>query len=171
VTLNRVRRAWLGDATLPRRPIVLTFDNGYRSQYAHALPVLRRLGWVADENIQLAGLPPRQGGLSERQVRALRRLDDRRSRLGAPERQPVRAPAHPRPSRHESACPAHARRGNSSGPSPAAGLPASRERRADQFPTAGSGSKTVPSADTTAAQRWPRSARRSTTVYSVRPSR
>jgi hypothetical protein len=32
-------------------------------------------------------------------------------------------------------------------------------------------SKTVPSADTTAAQRWPRSARRSTTVYSVRPSR
>ncbi len=71
VTLNRVRRAWLGDATLPRRPIVLTFDNGYRSQYAHALPVLRRLGWVADENIQLAGLPPRQGGLSEREVRLL----------------------------------------------------------------------------------------------------
>jgi len=71
VTLNQVRGAWRGDGTLPPRPIVLTFDNGYRSQYAHALPVLRDLGWVADENLQLVGLPPRQGGLSERQVRAL----------------------------------------------------------------------------------------------------
>src|SRR6266446_10058393 len=28
---------------LPTRPIVISFDNGYRSQYTHALPVLRRL--------------------------------------------------------------------------------------------------------------------------------
>jgi peptidoglycan/xylan/chitin deacetylase (PgdA/CDA1 family) len=33
--------------------------------------VLRRLGWVADENIQLSGLPPSQGGLTEAQVRGL----------------------------------------------------------------------------------------------------
>jgi len=71
VTLNQVRGAWLGNRTLPHRPIVLTFDNGYHSQYARALPVLRHLGWVADENIQLVGLPPRQGGLSTRQIRAL----------------------------------------------------------------------------------------------------
>jgi peptidoglycan/xylan/chitin deacetylase (PgdA/CDA1 family) len=50
---------------------VLTFDNGYQSQYTQALPVLRKLGWVADENIQLTGLPPSQGGLSQRQVRGL----------------------------------------------------------------------------------------------------
>jgi peptidoglycan/xylan/chitin deacetylase (PgdA/CDA1 family) len=56
---------------LPSRPIVLTFDNGYRTQYTHALPVLRRLGWVADENLQLTGLPPAQGGLNDQQVRAL----------------------------------------------------------------------------------------------------
>jgi peptidoglycan/xylan/chitin deacetylase (PgdA/CDA1 family) len=50
---------------------VLTFDNGYRSQYTNALPVLQRLGWVADENIQLTGLPPSQGGLTDAQVRGL----------------------------------------------------------------------------------------------------
>jgi peptidoglycan/xylan/chitin deacetylase (PgdA/CDA1 family) len=71
VTLDRVRSAWRGGATLPRKPIVISFDNGYRTQYTEALPVLRRLGWVADENLQLSGLPPSQGGLSETQVRRL----------------------------------------------------------------------------------------------------
>jgi peptidoglycan/xylan/chitin deacetylase (PgdA/CDA1 family) len=51
--------------------MVLSFDNGYRSQYTRALPVLRRLGWVAVENLQLSGLPPSQGGLSVAQVRGL----------------------------------------------------------------------------------------------------
>jgi peptidoglycan/xylan/chitin deacetylase (PgdA/CDA1 family) len=50
---------------------VLTFDNGYRSQFTNAVPVLQRLGWVADENIQLTGLPPSRGGLTEAQVRGL----------------------------------------------------------------------------------------------------
>jgi peptidoglycan/xylan/chitin deacetylase (PgdA/CDA1 family) len=71
VTLDQVRAAWLGTAGLPTRPIVLTFDNGYRSQYTAALPVLRRAGWVADENLQLTGLPPREGGLTRREVKAL----------------------------------------------------------------------------------------------------
>jgi peptidoglycan/xylan/chitin deacetylase (PgdA/CDA1 family) len=53
------------------RPIVVSFDNGYQSQYTQALPVLRRLGWVGDENIQLTGLPPSQGGLGDAQVRGL----------------------------------------------------------------------------------------------------
>lgn len=71
VTLDRVWDAWHGRATLPPRPIVLTFDNGYRSQDTQALPVLRRLHWLADENLQLTGLPPAQGGLTEREVRGL----------------------------------------------------------------------------------------------------
>jgi peptidoglycan/xylan/chitin deacetylase (PgdA/CDA1 family) len=50
---------------------VLSFDNGYQSQYTQALPVLRRLGWVGDENLQLAGLPPSQGGLGEAEIRGL----------------------------------------------------------------------------------------------------
>ncbi|HTA05203.1 MAG TPA: polysaccharide deacetylase family protein, partial [Solirubrobacteraceae bacterium] len=55
----------------PGKPIVLTFDNGYQSQYTQALPVLQRLGWVAVENIQLSGLPPSQGGLLQRQIKGL----------------------------------------------------------------------------------------------------
>lgn len=72
VTLDQVEANWRHGTPLPPgRPLVLTFDNGYRSQYTNALPVLRRLGWVADENLQLSGLPPSQGGLTRRDVRRL----------------------------------------------------------------------------------------------------
>jgi peptidoglycan/xylan/chitin deacetylase (PgdA/CDA1 family) len=72
VTLDEVVGNWSGGTPVPHgRLIVISFDNGYRSQYTAALPVLRRLGWPADENLQLSGLPPSQGGLSTRQVRGL----------------------------------------------------------------------------------------------------
>jgi peptidoglycan/xylan/chitin deacetylase (PgdA/CDA1 family) len=72
VTLDEVAANWRSGASLgPGKPIVLTFDNGYQSQFTQALPVLQRLGWVGDENIQLSGLPPSQGGLGEGQVRGL----------------------------------------------------------------------------------------------------
>jgi peptidoglycan/xylan/chitin deacetylase (PgdA/CDA1 family) len=72
VTLDQLQAYWREGVPLgPGRPIVLTFDNGYQSQYTNALPVLRRLGWVGDENIQLSGLPPSQGGLGEDEVRTL----------------------------------------------------------------------------------------------------
>jgi peptidoglycan/xylan/chitin deacetylase (PgdA/CDA1 family) len=72
VTLDQVRAYWTRGVPLGSgKPIVLTFDNGYRSQYVNALPVLQRLGWVADENIQLAGLPPSQGGLTPDQVKGM----------------------------------------------------------------------------------------------------
>jgi peptidoglycan/xylan/chitin deacetylase (PgdA/CDA1 family) len=71
VTMDRIRAAWLGKARLPRKPIVLSFDNGYRSQYTQALPIMRRLGFVGVENIQLIGLPPKRGGLTAAQVRAM----------------------------------------------------------------------------------------------------
>jgi len=71
VTLDQVRAAWGGTDELPSRPIVISFDNGYRTQFTRALPVLRRLGWVGDENLQLSGLPQAQGGLTTNQVREL----------------------------------------------------------------------------------------------------
>ena len=72
VTQDQVQAYWRHGISLPHgKPIVVSFDNGYQSQYTQALPVLRSLGWVGDENIQLTGLPPSQGGLSRRQVRGL----------------------------------------------------------------------------------------------------
>ncbi|MCW3018683.1 MAG: polysaccharide deacetylase [Solirubrobacterales bacterium] len=72
VTLDQVEEYWRRGVPLGAgKPIVISFDNGYNSQYTQALPVLRRLGWVGDENIQLTGLPPSQGGLGPGQVRGL----------------------------------------------------------------------------------------------------
>ncbi len=72
VTLDQVEAYWRRGVPLGvGKPIVISFDNGYNSQYTQALPVLRRLGWVGDENIQLTGLPPSQGGLGPDQIRGL----------------------------------------------------------------------------------------------------
>jgi peptidoglycan/xylan/chitin deacetylase (PgdA/CDA1 family) len=72
VTMNQMWDNWHHGTPLPAgKPIVISFDNGYESQYRFALPVLRAMGWVGDENLQLSGLPVSQGGLSERQVRGL----------------------------------------------------------------------------------------------------
>jgi peptidoglycan/xylan/chitin deacetylase (PgdA/CDA1 family) len=72
VTLDQVEEYWRRGVPLgTRQPIVISFDNGYNSQYTQALPVLRSLGWVGDENLQLTGLPPSQGGLGPAQIRGL----------------------------------------------------------------------------------------------------
>jgi peptidoglycan/xylan/chitin deacetylase (PgdA/CDA1 family) len=72
VTLDQLKAYWSRGVPLPPgKPIVLTFDNGYQSQYTNALPVLKRMGWVGNEMMQLSGLPPSQGGLSDAQVRGL----------------------------------------------------------------------------------------------------
>jgi peptidoglycan/xylan/chitin deacetylase (PgdA/CDA1 family) len=72
VTLDQLQAYWTRGVPLgPGKPIVLSFDNGYESQYTNALPVLKRLGWVGVENIQLSGLPPSEGGLTDAQVRGL----------------------------------------------------------------------------------------------------
>ena len=47
VTQDQMRAHWTRGVVLPKgRPIVVSFDNGYQSQYTKALPVMRRLGWA-----------------------------------------------------------------------------------------------------------------------------
>jgi len=72
VTMDQLEANWSRGVPLgPGKPIVITFDNGYASQYTNALPVLQKLGWVGVENIQLVGLPSSEGGLTDAQVRGL----------------------------------------------------------------------------------------------------
>ena len=72
VTLNQLEAYWTHGTSLGSgKPIVITFDNGYASQYTNALPVLKGLGWAAVENLQLSGLSPSDGGLTDAQIRGL----------------------------------------------------------------------------------------------------
>ena len=47
VTLQRVFDFWAGRATLPKRPIVLTFDDGFQSDYTYVAPLLAKRRWPA----------------------------------------------------------------------------------------------------------------------------
>jgi peptidoglycan/xylan/chitin deacetylase (PgdA/CDA1 family) len=69
VTLSDVWRNWRGKGRLPERPVVLTFDDGYRSVVTAALPVLRTRGWSAVLNLKLGNLEP--GSFTESDVRTL----------------------------------------------------------------------------------------------------
>lgn len=70
VTLRQVYDAWRGAGSLPRAPVVLSFDDGYRSDYTNALPVLRALRWPGVLNLELANLKP-SWGVRPRMVRAM----------------------------------------------------------------------------------------------------
>lgn len=70
VTLGRVVDSWNGRATLPARPIVLTFDDGYRSHVTAALPILATQHWPGVLNLDLSNLEP-GWGVGPRGVRKL----------------------------------------------------------------------------------------------------
>ena len=68
VTMQQVHDAWRRGGGLPRRPVVLSFDDGSEGQVRHALAVLRELGWPGVLNLAWRFLPD-IGGSSA--VRAL----------------------------------------------------------------------------------------------------
>jgi peptidoglycan/xylan/chitin deacetylase (PgdA/CDA1 family) len=70
VTLEQVYRYWKGVEALPPNPIVFTFDDGYRSVYSNALPILRARGWPGVVNLEVRNMHV-SWGLSPRHLRAL----------------------------------------------------------------------------------------------------
>lgn len=65
ITLGQAWRAWTRGDPLPRRPVVVSFDDGYRGDYTKARPVLRRLGWPGVLNLELNDVGPRNLPASE----------------------------------------------------------------------------------------------------------
>src|SRR5689334_6678718 len=55
VTLEQVEEAWYHGGTLPAKPMVISFDDGYRPQYTFALPTLRKHGWPGVLNLKAEG--------------------------------------------------------------------------------------------------------------------
>jgi peptidoglycan/xylan/chitin deacetylase (PgdA/CDA1 family) len=55
VTLEAVEAAWHHGHTLPAKPVVISFDDGYRPQFTFALPELRKHGWPGLLNLKAEG--------------------------------------------------------------------------------------------------------------------
>jgi peptidoglycan/xylan/chitin deacetylase (PgdA/CDA1 family) len=56
VTMQQVYDAWEHDALIPEKPVVLSFDDGYRGDYTDAMPILRQRGWPGNLNLQMGSL-------------------------------------------------------------------------------------------------------------------
>jgi peptidoglycan/xylan/chitin deacetylase (PgdA/CDA1 family) len=70
VTLQRVYDHWRTGRWLPRRPVVISFDDGYLSQYTFAFPILRAYRWPGVVNLEVRHLRP-VGGLLPWRIRKL----------------------------------------------------------------------------------------------------
>lgn len=71
VTLQAVWAYWENGATLPVHPIVLSFDDGYRSQFTNAARTLRRYHWPGVLNLIVSHLHAGTYGLGPHMVQAM----------------------------------------------------------------------------------------------------
>ena len=69
-TLGAAWRAWHGHGSMPRHPIVVSFDDGYQSQSTVARRELDRLGWPGVLNLEVNNVRLK-GGLTRAEVVAM----------------------------------------------------------------------------------------------------
>ena len=69
VSLQRVYDYWRHGYALPRRPVVLTFDDGYREDFTNVRPLLARRHWPGVLNLAVRNLLDRK--LSTPQIRLM----------------------------------------------------------------------------------------------------
>lgn len=67
ITLQQVYDAYKYGTKLPSRPVVITFDDGHVSNYTVALPILKKYGFVATENM-ISGAIGKKGELTAKDL-------------------------------------------------------------------------------------------------------
>lgn len=70
ITLTQAYDHWEKGTKLPRKPIVFTFDDGYRNVFENGFPVLRSHGWPAVLNLE-ARFMNKPWGLAQSRIRRL----------------------------------------------------------------------------------------------------
>ena len=70
VTLQAAWNHWVRGTKLPPRPVVLTFDDGYRSTFTRAYPAMRSVRWPGVVNLAVKNMDV-AWGLSPRRLRRL----------------------------------------------------------------------------------------------------
>ncbi|HEV2777189.1 MAG TPA: polysaccharide deacetylase family protein [Solirubrobacteraceae bacterium] len=68
VTMQQVWDAWHRGGRLPRRPVVISFDDGTEGHVRHALPTLRRVRWPGVLNLAWSFLPDIGGTAAVRRL-------------------------------------------------------------------------------------------------------
>jgi peptidoglycan/xylan/chitin deacetylase (PgdA/CDA1 family) len=58
VTMNQVWRSWTGGSVLPKKPVVLTFDDGYPADVSVVRPLLLAHHWPGNLNLHIGNLVP-----------------------------------------------------------------------------------------------------------------
>lgn len=69
VTQGQVFDAWYEGGELPAKPVVVSMDDGYASQYGAAASILAKLGWPGVLNLKVEALD--QGEITEDQVKEM----------------------------------------------------------------------------------------------------